>query len=129
MSVFTCCRSDTFKSISWAMAKSAAARLRHFGVGGTAANWSERAAICERCPTRVVSRGISYCGDPFLERIDRIPLLHGCGCPTHAKAKDPSEHCPLDHSNQPAKLVPSRCTCKWCTSPTVALSQSTTNRC
>ena len=114
MSVFTCCRSDTFKAISRAMAKSASARLRQLGVGATAINWTTRATACERCPMRVVSRGISYCGDPFLERVDRVPLLHGCGCPTHAKAKDPSEHCPLDSSHQPAKKIGARCTCKWC---------------
>jgi hypothetical protein len=83
-------------------------------MGATAPNWADRAAVCERCPLRVIRGGISYCGTPFLEQIDRTDSADGCGCPTGAKAKDPAEHCPLDARHQPARTQDSRCTCKWC---------------
>jgi hypothetical protein len=95
------------------MAKAASARLRQIGVGATAGNWSARAAICETCPMRVVSRGVSYCGTPFLRMIDRDPVLDGCGCPTRDKAKSPDEHCPVDNRFQSPSRGP-KCNCKWC---------------
>ncbi len=76
------------------MAAAAAARLRRLGLGDVAGNWAARAQICETCPLRVVRRGVSYCGTPFLARIDRDAALDGCGCPTIEKAKTPAERCP-----------------------------------
>src|SRR4051812_22297787 len=114
MPVFSCCSTSAFKALSRAAAKSAAAHLRQIGVGSVQPDWASRAQLCERCPLRVVSKGISYCGDPFLEQIDRDPQLHGCGCPTRAKAKSPSEHCPLDRRHQPAQKIADNCNCKWC---------------
>jgi hypothetical protein len=114
MSVFACCSASTFKTLSRAAAKSAAAKFRQLGVGSVHPRWTVRAQICERCPMRVIARGISYCGDPFLERIHRDPQVHGCGCPTRAKAQSRSEHCPLDPSHAPAITIQGKCTCKWC---------------
>jgi hypothetical protein len=113
MSVFSCC-SSTLKELSRAAAKSAASRLRQLGIGSTHADWARRAEMCERCPLRVVRRGVSYCGDPFLEQIHRDPTIDGCGCPTRAKAKDPSEHCPIDRHYSVAVTVGGHCTCRWC---------------
>jgi hypothetical protein len=76
-------------------------------------DWMARAEICERCPLRAKEKGISYCGRPFLQQIDRDPVIDGCGCPTIAKAKDPSEHCPVNARHQPASRG-SGCNCKWC---------------
>lgn len=113
MSVFSCC-SNTFKQLSRAAAKSAASRLRQLGIGSTQPDWPRRAETCERCPLRVVRRGISYCGNPLLDQIDRDPTTDGCGCPTHAKAKDPSEHCPIDVQFNAATVVDGQCNCRWC---------------
>jgi hypothetical protein len=96
------------------MAKAAGARLRALGTMPAAADWTTRAAVCERCPLRVVRGGVSYCGTPFLHKIDRDPAVDGCGCPTRDKAKSPQEHCPLDLRRQPAQRVAGSCTCKWC---------------
>jgi hypothetical protein len=100
-------------TLSRAAAKSAASRLRRLGLLPQAANWAARAALCERCPLRVIRGGRSYCGEPFLSRIAREPT-DGCGCPTHAKAKDAAEHCPLDAGHRPAASDGDRCSCKWC---------------
>lgn len=113
MVAFLCCGS-TFASLSRAAAKSAASRLRRLGIIREAADWSRRASVCETCPMRVIHRGTSYCGRPFLQQIDRDPAEHGCGCPTIAKAKDPHEHCPLDWRHHAARLLPEGCSCKWC---------------
>ncbi|HVT89094.1 MAG TPA: hypothetical protein VHD56_09600 [Tepidisphaeraceae bacterium] len=113
MFALSCC-ADTFKSLSRAAAKSASARLRQLGIGSTHPRWSVRAEICERCPMRIIHKGISYCGNPFLQEINRDPSTGGCGCPTIAKAKDPDEHCPLDTRHRPAQSTPSACNCKWC---------------
>lgn len=102
------------KSLSRAAVKAAGARLRRLGLGGTAPQWADRAALCERCSLRIISRGISYCGVPFTEMIQRDPATDGCGCPTKAKAQDPDEHCPLDRRNLPVLVTNGRCACKWC---------------
>jgi hypothetical protein len=107
MACFTC-SSNSFRSITAAMAKAASAKLRSIGAGRTFADWPARAAICERCPMRVVSRGVSYCGTPFLHKVDRDPEMDGCGCPTRDKAMSPEEHCPLTAGNGLG------CQCKWC---------------
>jgi hypothetical protein len=114
MSCFSCA-GNSFRSISAAMAKAASARLRSIGAGRTAANWADRAAICERCPMRVVRRGVSYCGTPFLQLIDRDPVVDGCGCPTRDKAMSPGEHCPVDRTFQLPVIFKGQCNCRWCT--------------
>ena len=113
MSVLTCCTGG-FRTLSRAAAKAATARLRAMGLGATAPDWAPRAEICERCPLRVVRHNVSYCGRPLLERVDRDVETEGCGCPTHAKAKAPDEHCPLDRSNRAAFVIAGNCNCKWC---------------
>ena|SRR5947209_7717592 len=113
MGFFGCCRSNSpFKALSRAAAKSAAAKLRRGGMLPVRLDWAKRAEICERCPLRVVSRGVSYCGKPFLRQVTREPT-DGCGCPTRDKAKAPGEHCPLNRSHAAADH--SVCDCKWCT--------------
>src|SRR5829696_6657554 len=115
MSVFTaCCAGSTWKRLSLAAAKAAKSRLRDFGTLRVDENWSERAAICETCPMRIVRRGVSYCGRPLLEQPVRDLATDGCGCPTIAKAKTPGEHCPLDARNALVQLHVSPCQCKWC---------------
>jgi hypothetical protein len=111
----TCCggTSETFKRLSRAAAKSAAAKLRRAGMIATRVDWAARAAACERCPLRVVRRGVSHCGKPLLEQLHR-EASEGCGCPTHAKAKDPGEHCPLTVRHEPAQTLAGSCDCKWC---------------
>jgi len=113
MPCFTCV-SPVFKSLGRAAAKSAGAKLREFGVFADKVEWAQRAAICERCPMRVIFRGTSHCGKPFTHQIDRDDAIDGCGCPTVAKAKDPSEHCPVDHQFRAAVNANGICTCKWC---------------
>src|SRR4051794_10139515 len=93
MSLFGCCRS-TLKTLSRAAAKSAAAKVRAAGGLRVSTDWARRTEFCERCALRVVRHGVSYCGKPLLEGIDRQPA-QGCGCPVLAKARDPSEHCPI----------------------------------
>jgi len=97
-----------------AAAKSATSRLRDLGILPASVDWTARAVQCERCPLRVVRCGVSYCGKPFLAMPLRDPATDGCGCPTFAKAKDPSEHCPLDARHQPAEASGDSCNCKWC---------------
>jgi hypothetical protein len=115
MSAFACCQ-NVFATLSKAAAKAASARLRRLSVLPTRRDWAARAAICETCHLRVLHRGASYCGKPFLELIDRDPTMDGCGCPTHDKAKSPEEHCPIDRQNNAARTDDVRCTCKWCNS-------------
>src|SRR5687767_783982 len=105
---------STFASLTRAATKSATSRLRELGVLPVRADWTARAVQCERCPLRVVRCGVSYCGKPFVAMPVRDPATDGCGCPTVAKAKDPSEHCPLDARHQPAIQVGGQCSCKWC---------------
>jgi len=115
MSLFsTCC--TTFADLSRAAAKAAKATLRQRGWLPSASNWAARAEICERCPMRIVKCGVSYCGKPFLQQIERDQVLDGCGCPTHKKAKDPSEHCPIIRLGVAASRSEIGCNCKWCTS-------------
>jgi hypothetical protein len=106
----SCC---SFRALSHAAAKSAAARLRRMGLLRQRHDWAARASLCERCPLCVIRRGISYCGKPLLERLAR-EQNPGCGCPTHDKAKDPAEHCPVDLRYQPARRNADVCNCKWC---------------
>ncbi|HWB53919.1 MAG TPA: hypothetical protein VG722_06990 [Tepidisphaeraceae bacterium] len=75
--------------------------------------------ICERCPIRRVYAGVSYCGSPYLKQPLRQPA-EGCGCPTHDKAKDPTEHCPLNQNHQTASSSSGRCDCKWCVTTRVS---------
>jgi hypothetical protein len=107
-------RAGAFAALSRAAAKSASARLRAMRVLPVRVDWPARAAACERCPLRVVAAGVSHCGTPFLQKIDRDPATDGCGCPTIAKAKDPAEHCPLNPRHQPASETAGACDCKWC---------------
>jgi hypothetical protein len=111
------CCGGSFAALSRAAAKSAAARLRQLGMLREHPDWARRAATCETCPLRVVRQGTSYCGRPFLQQIERDPATDGCGCPTHAKAKSPDEHCPLDWRNHAAQRGADGCTCKWCNDP------------
>jgi hypothetical protein len=113
MACFTC-HTNSFRSISLAMAKGAAARMRRMGIVPTAVEWTARAAICEGCPMRVLRGGVTYCGTPFLRLIDRDPAVDGCGCPTRDKAKSPDEHCPVDRHFQRPVRVGERCNCRWC---------------
>lgn len=116
MSVFTTCCS-TFATLSRAAAKSASSRLRRMGLLAERVDWARRAEICERCPLRVVEKSQSYCGRPLLRQIERDPTFDGCGCPVRAKAKDPTEHCPLTARHLPAARTDAGCTCKWCQPP------------
>ena len=114
MGVF-CCRDSVFKSLTRAAAKAASSRFRRFGALPTAPDWAQRAAVCETCHLRVIHKGVSYCGRPFLELIQRDPAEDGCGCPCHDKAKDPTEHCPLNPFNRrAARDELDACECKWC---------------
>ncbi len=108
------CITPGFKALSRAAAKATAARLRALGRLTVHPHWQERAEMCERCPMRVIASGRTYCGSPFLQKIDRDPATDGCGCPTIAKAKDPSEHCPLTPRYTPATRHASACDCRWC---------------
>jgi hypothetical protein len=107
-------RRGVFAALSRAAAKSASARLRNLGVLRGRVDWATRAATCERCPLRVVAGGTSYCGTPFLRKVNRDAALDGCGCPTIAKAKDPREHCPVNARHQAAQTSRLGCDCKWC---------------
>jgi hypothetical protein len=111
MGCFTC-GSNSFRSISVAMAKAASARWRQLSGGRTAVDWVAREEVCARCPMQVISGGTSYCGTPFLRKIDRDPVLDGCGCPTRSKAKSPDEHCPVNANYEAA--AEGQCDCKWC---------------
>ena len=97
--------------LSRAAAKSAAAKLRGVGALSLHPQWAARAQACERCPMRVIRRGVSYCGEPLLQQIERR-THEGCGCPTIAKAKSPGEHCPVAQDYTPPD--PNACNCKWC---------------
>lgn len=96
-----------------ALVKGAGAIFRRINGTGNHPRWAERAAVCEKCPNRVVSGTASYCGKPFLNQINRDPVIDGCGCPTREKAKDPTEHCPINTRHQAAIESPA-CDCKWC---------------
>ncbi len=113
MSVFSSCCSG-FAALSKAAAKSAAAKFRRMGLVAEQSNWPARATVCERCPIRVIHKNVSYCGKPFLQKIDRDEALEGCGCPVRAKAQDPEEHCPITPRHLPAVQSATGCTCKWC---------------
>jgi hypothetical protein len=113
MSCFTCGRRSLFADLSRAAAKLAGARLRGVGALPSHPRWTSRASLCEFCPIRVIHKGKTYCGKPLLAQIDRGPA-EGCGCPITEKAKDPSEHCPLDSRHRPAVMSGNVCNCKWC---------------
>lgn len=112
MSVLT--YGGTLAAISRAAAKSAASRLRRLGILPESVDWAQRAAVCEACPMRIIHKGTSYCGRPFLDQPRRDESIDGCGCPCRAKAKDPQEHCPLDWRLRAARQLTDGCTCKWC---------------
>ncbi len=114
MACSACHRPSSFRAISVAVAKGAAARLRGTGALATAADWADRAAACERCPLLVVRSGVSYCGTPFLRLVNRDPAVDGCGCPTRDKARSPREHCPVTDRHLPAGTASGQCSCKWC---------------
>jgi hypothetical protein len=97
-----------------AAAKATAAKIRSAGLVREHARWTERAAVCERCPLRVIQCNRSYCGKPFLQLPARDLTVDGCGCPCREKAKDPSEHCPLTSDHQASRQAGGRCNCKWC---------------
>ncbi|MGD0767725.1 MAG: hypothetical protein ABSB42_05960 [Tepidisphaeraceae bacterium] len=97
-----------------ALGKFATARLRRVGALRVYPQWEARAAVCERCPLRVIRYGVSYCGTPLLRQIDRDPAIDGCGCPCHDKAKSAQEHCPIDGHHQAAVRHNGECSCKWC---------------
>jgi hypothetical protein len=97
-----------------ALGKFATARLRQVGAAQVYPQWEDRAEVCERCALRVVSCGMSFCGNPFLKQLDRDPAIDGCGCPCRDKAKSPGEHCPVDAHYQAAEHVEGECNCKWC---------------
>ncbi|HEX8323063.1 MAG TPA: hypothetical protein VF595_04040 [Tepidisphaeraceae bacterium] len=108
-------------TLARAAGKAATAKLRGVGMAAEAADWAVRAEICERCPLRVVKCGVSYCGQPLMRRIVRDPAVDGCGCPTRAKAKDPTEHCPITPRHEPSHTMAGPgvagvigCGCKWC---------------
>jgi hypothetical protein len=105
-----------------AVGKFAAARLRNVGAMKVHPDWQARAMTCERCPLRVISCGVSYCGNPLLQQIDRDPAVDGCGCACRDKAKSPSEHCPIDRHHQAAERHGAECSCKWCSTEINALS-------
>jgi hypothetical protein len=123
----SCCGSR-LASLTHAAAKFAASRLRSLGLLPVRNDWAARAAVCERCPLRVIRGRVSYCGRPFLDEVIRDPATQGCGCPTHAKAKDPAEHCPLDPHNRPASRTDGDCSCKWCEVPVTAPSTTSVQR-
>jgi len=108
-----CC--SGLAALSRGAAKAAKAKLRQVGVFREAGDWVRKATICETCPMRVVHAGTTYCGKPFLHLPVRDSAEDGCGCPTMPKAKDPTEHCPLDARHQPARTSAAGCDCKWCT--------------
>jgi hypothetical protein len=113
MGCFSCVRS--LATLWRGAAKHAAARCRTLGLAAVAPHWAARAAICERCPLRVVRRGVSYCGTPLLDKLDRDPVIDGCGCPTRDKARAPGEHCPVNVHHRAARIASQRdCDCKWC---------------
>ena len=88
--------------------KAAKAKLRTLGAAAEYADWPARAAVCERCPLLVRQCDVSYCGKPFLRMPVRDEAVDGCGCPTHAKAKDPAEHCPITPRHLPRRARPGR---------------------
>jgi hypothetical protein len=96
--------------------KFAASRLRRLGALEVAPDWQQRASVCERCALRVVSCGVSYCGKPYLQQLQRDPAVEGCGCSCRDKAKSPGEHCPIDIHYQAAFQSETTCSCKWCAS-------------
>jgi hypothetical protein len=111
----TCCRhTSSFATLSRAAARNAGARMRSMGLLPAKVDWATRAGVCARCPLLVVRGQTSYCGRPFLEKIDRDAELDGCGCPVRAKAQDPAEHCPLTVANRKSTRVGAACDCKWC---------------
>ena len=100
-------------TLARAAGKAATSKLRLVGAVAEAEDWPVKAAVCERCPLRVVQCNVSYCGRPLLKQVVRDPVQHGCGCPTRAKAKDPSEHCPITARHE-ASTGDANCQCKWC---------------
>jgi hypothetical protein len=114
MSLAACC--SGFVSLTRAAARFAGAIARRAGAGSVHPDWAARAALCERCPIRVGVGRVSYCGQPLHRKPNRDQADDGCGCPTREKARDPSEHCPLNGAHRAAQTHPDRCDCKWCAS-------------
>jgi hypothetical protein len=105
------------------MAKAASSRWRELRGHEPAVDWAAREEICARCPMQVINRGVSYCGTPFLRKIDRDPVTDGCGCPTRAKARSPQEHCPVNIRYELPVLDGNTCTCKWCSSTKIRMTK------
>lgn len=104
-------------TLARAAGKAAMSNIRGAGWSAEYQQWPERAAVCARCPLQVTKCGKSYCGQPLLRRVVRDPAVDGCGCPTIAKAKDPTEHCPITPRHEPADMHSENrigCECKWC---------------
>jgi hypothetical protein len=104
-------------SLSRAAFKFTSAVFRRAGVAAVHPDWAARAAVCERCPLRVIAGNVSYCGQPYYRKLDREEAEDGCGCPTRDKARDPDEHCPLTARHQASSAPAERagpCDCKWC---------------
>ena len=112
MGFAACC--SGFATLSRAAARYAGAIARRAGAGSVHPNWVTRAEICERCPIRVGVGKVSYCGQPLHRKPHRDQPDDGCGCPTREKARDPSEHCPLNLAHRGAQKAADRCDCKWC---------------
>ena len=117
MACFSCLRhglSPVFKSLSRAAAKSAKAKLRATGLMRVHPDVETREAVCRRCPMRQVYGGVSYCGSPLLRKVQRDPVMEGCGCPIADKAADPSEHCPITITFDRPHRAGEACDCRWC---------------
>ncbi len=126
MACLSCGISPVFKTLSRAAAKAAGEKLRRMRVLRVADDWVRRAEVCERCPLRVIHQGISYCGSPLLHQVVRDPHTDGCGCPTHAKARDPHEHCPLTLRYGVPRTTDAGCDCRWCATASTGAPKPTT---
>lgn len=91
--------------------------MRSMGLLPAKVDWIARQRVCATCPLLVVHNKASYCGRPFLQKIDRDPVSDGCGCPTRAKAQDPNEHCPITSRYLASHRDGATCNCKWCNTP------------
>lgn len=100
--------------MSRAAFKAIRSQFRRLRLAPVDPRWPAKAEICLRCPLRVIEGKTVYCGKPYLHKPDRVDALDGCGCPVNAKAKDRTEHCPINWQHTAAAQPPRRCDCKWC---------------